>query len=68
MSIKVERYCCTCGVYKEGKTSGDNPTTMCENCVDEKANHCIRCRADLSMLGQTICLCNPCQNIVFDKK
>ena len=67
MSEVVEKYCCTCGVYKEGKSSGDNPTTMCEKCVDEKTNHCIRCRADLSMSGQTMCLCESCRKAVFNR-
>ena len=65
MSIGVERYCCNCGVYKEGKTSGDNPTTMCDKCVDEKANYCIRCRTDLSMSDKSICLCEQCHQIVI---
>ena len=37
----VENYCCTCGGSKGGKSSGNNPTTMCSNCAEEKTNYCI---------------------------
>ena len=57
----VENYCCTCGVSKGGKSSGNNPTTMCSNCAEEKTNYCIRCRVDLSLARDTICLCKSCR-------
>ena len=57
----IEKYCCTCGVSKGGQSSGNNPTTMCSNCAEEKPNYCIRCREDLSNAKETIVLCKSCR-------
>ena len=54
-----EKYCCTCGVCKNGQSSGENPTTMCRNCTEEKSNFCSGCRAKLEPT-YTLVLCTGC--------
>lgn len=57
---KFEVFCCTCGIHKQGNTSGDmNPTTMCANCVDEKANFC--CKCGIPLTKQSMALCRLCK-------
>ena len=59
MSIIIEKYCCTCGIDKEGKSSGENPTTMCSNCILEEANFCVLCRTELPGTD-SMTLCYQC--------
>jgi len=67
-----EGYCCTCGKvtigdYKE-KEGSNNPTTMCDECDDEIANYCCKCKTDLKKFDGRLVICKPCLNIDNKKR
>lgn len=64
--MSKEGYCCTCGKntiknYKP-KINSINSSTMCDECIEETANYCCKCKTDLKKINTSMVLCEPCFN------